>query len=129
MTDFLKRWTQSAIDCYERGCRCQGCIFSSLESTCQMKLTVRELVRRYGKPPEDIGIVKGLTPRQNQIIELILDGYNTKFEIAERLDVNPHNIQQDLTTMYPIFRELGFHPVKIVNRLPEFVEYIRGAYG
>ena len=127
--DIFKRWTSQAIDCYRRGCRCQGCILSDLESKCSMKLTVRELVRRYGAPPEYEGYIDGLTKRQNQVIEAILDGCDTKPEIAEQMGVHECVVQQSLTDMYPLFREMGFKSSKGRNRLPEFVEFIRGAYG
>lgn len=53
----LTRWTESAIDCYERGCICKGCLMTRiLETRCLMKTTVIALVRKFGKPkkPEEI---------------------------------------------------------------------------
>lgn len=53
----LTRWTESAIDCYERGCVCNGCFMTKiLETRCLMKSTVIALVRKFGKPkkPEEI---------------------------------------------------------------------------
>lgn len=46
----LRRWTISAIECYQRGCICKGCEYENLDSGCQMKHTVVELVRRLGLP-------------------------------------------------------------------------------
>jgi len=50
-----KKWTQTAIDCYELGCTCSKCnlykiFFSKNNCKCKMKETVIELVRRLGIP-------------------------------------------------------------------------------
>lgn len=46
-------WTTDAINCYNRGCICIDCpilkMVKSLDK-CQMKATVLELVKKYGKP-------------------------------------------------------------------------------
>ncbi len=52
-----KNWTQSAIDCYEIGCRCSVCnlhrlYFKNSFFKCRMKETVIELVRKNGIPKE-----------------------------------------------------------------------------
>lgn len=46
------RWSQTALDCYLRGCVCEGCLLSEIieSSKCHMKAAVIELVRIYGKP-------------------------------------------------------------------------------
>lgn len=58
----VRRWTPTAIDCFERGCICQGCFYSTFFSKqeyatqsetnkkCQMKAAVLELVRVIGIP-------------------------------------------------------------------------------
>lgn len=50
----VRRWTQTAIDCYKRGCMCEGCFYKSFfkdsSQNCQMKSSVIELVRVLGKP-------------------------------------------------------------------------------
>jgi hypothetical protein len=50
----VRRWTQTAIDCYKRGCVCSGCFyydfFKESPQKCQMKATVLELVRVLGRP-------------------------------------------------------------------------------
>lgn len=48
----VRSWTNLAINCYKRGCTCNGCIYSEvLESCkCHMKATVLELVRVLGVP-------------------------------------------------------------------------------
>ena len=50
----VRRWTDIAIDCYSRGCVCQGCFYKNFfkdsPQKCQMKSTVLELVRIIGVP-------------------------------------------------------------------------------
>ncbi len=50
----VRRWTKAAIDCYQRGCVCEGCyykdFFSGSPQRCLMKSTVLELVRVLGVP-------------------------------------------------------------------------------
>lgn len=50
-----QNWTQSAIDCFEIGCRCSICnlnriYFKNSNFKCRMKEAVIELVRKYGVP-------------------------------------------------------------------------------
>ena len=50
-----QNWTQSAIDCFEIGCRCSICnlnriYFKNSNFKCKMKEAVIELVRKYGVP-------------------------------------------------------------------------------
>ena len=46
-----RRWTQEAINCFNRGCVCSGCIIKNIMQTqCKMKQTVIELVKRHGVP-------------------------------------------------------------------------------
>ncbi|OGI18462.1 MAG: hypothetical protein A2287_05490 [Candidatus Melainabacteria bacterium RIFOXYA12_FULL_32_12] len=53
-TTSVRRWTQTAVDCYKRGCVCSGCFYSDFfkesPQRCQMKATVLELVRVLGRP-------------------------------------------------------------------------------
>ena len=51
----VRRWTESAIDCYKRGCVCEGCpiyeqYFKGSKRRCQMKAAVIESVRLFGAP-------------------------------------------------------------------------------
>lgn len=50
----VRRWTSTAIECYKRGCVCNGCFyhefFKGSNQRCQMKSTVLELVRVLGTP-------------------------------------------------------------------------------
>ena len=49
-----QRWTLSAIECYKRGCVCDGCFyqyfFKGPNRKCQMKGSVIELVKEFGIP-------------------------------------------------------------------------------
>lgn len=49
-------WTDIAQECYFRGCRCKGCLLmpDELKEKCRMKKTVRELVRLYGAPDNNM---------------------------------------------------------------------------
>ena len=54
----IKRWTATAIDCYNRGCICEGCpiyeeIFKGTGNKCRMKQTVIESVRLFGAPKRE----------------------------------------------------------------------------
>ena len=50
----VRRWTNTALECYKRGCVCDGCFykdfFNGSAQKCQMKASVVELVRVLGKP-------------------------------------------------------------------------------
>ena len=54
----VRRWTATAVDCYKRGCNCEGCFyndfFSGSHQKCQMKASVLELVRVIGAPDVDL---------------------------------------------------------------------------
>lgn len=53
----LRRWNETAKDCYMRGCICKGCpiyelYFKNSIKKCQMKGAVVELVRKFGIPED-----------------------------------------------------------------------------
>lgn len=69
----IRRWTQTAIDCYKRGCICSGEVFGGIDGVlgtdfvpcpiyelyfkgtnqrCNMKDAVLKCVRQFGKPDE-----------------------------------------------------------------------------
>ena len=54
----VRRWTQTAIDCYKRGCNCEGCFytdfFNKSSQKCHMQASVLELVRVLGKPDVEL---------------------------------------------------------------------------
>lgn len=46
-----RRWTRSAIECYQIGCVCKNCsLFEIMGYQCKMKGAVIELVRTIGIP-------------------------------------------------------------------------------
>ena len=54
----VRRWTTTAVECYKRGCNCEGCFykdfFSGSSQKCQMKASVLELVRVIGTPDVEL---------------------------------------------------------------------------
>jgi hypothetical protein len=54
----VRRWTTTALECYKRGCNCEGCFyrdfFSGSSQKCQMKASVLELVRVIGTPDVEL---------------------------------------------------------------------------
>ncbi|MDD3149290.1 MAG: hypothetical protein PHV68_00500 [Candidatus Gastranaerophilales bacterium] len=54
----VRRWTQTALECYKRGCVCSGCFyrefFAASRQRCHMKATVLELVRTIGTPDVEL---------------------------------------------------------------------------
>lgn len=56
---FIRRpfWNKSMVDCYKRGCVCQGCriyhlYFEPRKSKCFMKSALIEMIRKFGLPDE-----------------------------------------------------------------------------
>ena len=58
----VKRWTPTALECYKRGCNCEGCFYSDFFSAtaqkCQMKTSV--LIGANGTSEEEI-IIENVT--------------------------------------------------------------------
>ena len=51
----LRRWTLSAMDCYFRNRDCSNCpIAKILETPCYMRLTVKRLFDKFGKPSRSL---------------------------------------------------------------------------
>lgn len=54
----IKRWTPTALECYKRGCVCEGCFyndfFSAAAQKCQMKTAVLDLVKTIGAPDVEL---------------------------------------------------------------------------
>ncbi|HIZ27859.1 MAG TPA: hypothetical protein H9673_01545 [Candidatus Adamsella sp.] len=54
----VRRWTSTAVECYKRGCVCNGCFYNDFfrgsSQRCQMKATVLELVRVLGTPDVEL---------------------------------------------------------------------------
>lgn len=121
------RWSQTAIDCYRRGCVCKGCLLNEItEQKCVMKKSVLELVAQLGAPPEEVkGIFEGLTYQQNNVINAIIDGANTTEEIAQALEYNKGTVQTYLSELYVIAETNGLYFKANCGRLPELVEFLR----
>jgi hypothetical protein len=49
----IRRWSESAIFCLKRCCRCTGCPVRIDTQKCQMKAAVLELFKKFGKPKEE----------------------------------------------------------------------------
>ena len=57
-TGSVRYWTTDAVNCYKRGCVCEGCPIKRLVKSlykCQMKASVLELVRIHGIPTKRNG--------------------------------------------------------------------------
>ena len=55
MGESIIKWTQQAKDCYERNCRCKGCIIhDTIETKCKMKPLIKKIYNKKGPPPEEI---------------------------------------------------------------------------
>lgn len=79
------RWTKGAAECYERGCRCEGCpTFELIGKECKMKRSVVRLVQDYGVPPDDFEI----SPKFNNVIE-IKEKEKQMFDDDLNLDYGP----------------------------------------
>ena len=61
-----------------------------LETRCDMKVSVMELVRKFGAPKEEESLIEGANQYENRVIQAILNGCNTKIEIAEYLGIPTH---------------------------------------
>ena len=87
-----------------------------------MKRAVFELVKKFGKPPEDEG---GLTKTQQKIVDAILAGCNNKYEIAKYIGANVQNIQTALSDMYEIAENDGVVYKNLRYKLPDFINWVR----
>lgn len=57
----ILKWTQQAIDCYNRKCICTGCFINeNLETPCQLKAIIPKIFAKCGKPPKEI---KSIVPQ------------------------------------------------------------------
>lgn len=53
LRELTKRWSKASLECYQRQCKCEGCIYKEKLETnknCNMKHIVLEMVRVLGKP-------------------------------------------------------------------------------
>lgn len=122
------RWTQGAVECYQRGCVCEGCLTGQImEQRCRMKITVRELIKRLGAPKIYGNLIPGATRQEEDIVTAILEGAGTLNQIAENLELNQETIKQRLCSLYRVVEYQGyqFQIPKSRNRLPEFIDYVK----
>ena len=121
-------WTPSAIECYQRGCVCEGCLIAQImEQHCRMKSSVIQLIKTLG-PPQifTTKFIPGATEAEEEIIGTILKGAGTLKQIAEHLGLNEETIKCRLYSLYKLVENNGyqFKTSKSKNRLPEFIEYV-----
>lgn len=122
-----KRWTQSAIECYERKCICKGCPTKELfETKCRMKECVAALLDKFGEPPNFMtdDIFPDMSDKQREIIEAILEGATTSEQIAEKLNTTRSNAITYLNQLYKKAEITSCTFFKKSGRLPEFIEFI-----
>ena len=123
------RWSESAIDCYNRGCVCQGCPTKEiLETKCTMKKTVIDLVSKIGIPP-NVPFIEGLTAQQNDILACILNGTTEVSAIAEELQIPQTQVRTQLGLIRPYFEEMGFEPKSYSTKTVDLIEFIKTEYG
>lgn len=117
-------WTDSAIFCYNRGCRCNGCYVKDIvETKCRMKSIVMELVRKYGVPaPEK---EKGLSKNEYKIITAILNGCNTFDDIALETNISRDSVKTTTSRMYILAEADGLIYRNLRYKLPEFIDWVR----
>lgn len=126
MTDF---WTESAIDCYNRGCNCKGCLLNDvLESGCVMKRTVSELVKKLGKPKEKVIAI--FSPAEQEFIDKILEGSNSFEEVGEKINKKTSTVATIAHRVYNKARKYyGWKPIKkgLITKslLPQFINWVR----
>lgn len=124
------KWTESAIDCYNRGCRCAGClVYEQIGKECRMKKAVLRLVRKWGRPPEKVyKLFEGTTKSEDDVIDAILNGAKTKKEIVEMTGRSRNSVQGFIDRLCRIAMTNGCLFTKRLNRLPELVEFIKERY-
>lgn len=119
---FASYWTVGAIDCYRRGCKCEGClIFQLYGRKCRMREAVFELVRKFGAPPDK----QGFTKTQRKIIDAILMGANTRKEIAKMINSKEEQVQSVLPELYKYAEANGDIFSNPRKKLNDFIEWVR----
>lgn len=115
-------WTPTAKECYERGCRCDGCILAwILGKRCQMKTTVFYLVRKYGAPKEESIYSK----REKQVIDAILNGADSYEDLEKATGLKHTSVGATLTRLYRYADGAGIIYANGRYKLPEFIEWVR----
>lgn len=95
--NMLQHWTEGAIDCYKRGCNCQGCDLPHPTEGCNMKSAVIDLVRLYGSPEVYLANQKKKAMRDKEIVnkihEMLSAGEQMK-RIAVTLDLSMYQLKK-----------------------------------
>ena len=106
---FSKIWTESAIDCYKRGCICPGCtIEGSVEEGCYMKKVVLELVRVLGTPPEKEEKKNEFSELQKKMIELVREGMINRDLIADELKTTRCVVNNNFSQIFRKLKKKGY---------------------
>lgn len=124
-----RRWSPGAIDCYNRGCNCNGCLTDQImEQRCRMKYAVIELVKTLGPPKiYNTNFIPGATEQEEAIIRAIVEGASDLKQIAENFELSERTIKPRLYSLYRLIEDQGyqFKTSKQRNRLSEFIEYVK----
>lgn len=121
---YCLQWTDAARECYKRGCVCEGCIIKDiLETPCDMKRAVFELVRKFGAPKEHEA---NFTKAERKIIDAINNGCNTFEEIAEYTKSPLTSIKSIVHNMYKLADADGYIYKNKRNKLGDFINWVRG---
>ena len=127
MVKYCEGWTNSAVDCYNRGCNCRGCIIREvIGNECKMKMVVLSLVRQFGKPTKYAGsILPCMTKAMKSTVDVILSGVTTKKEIAEKLNIAIPTAQQRIDALCKAVQTQGYTFNNRIGRLPELIEILK----
>lgn len=124
--NYVKQWTKTAIECYQRGCVCKGCPMSNLETPCRMKGSVIELVRKFGAPQDKVKkIDERILEEQEEIIRLVINGISTRKELAAKLNISLTELSSRMIKLYRKAEQEGFKFLTLKYMFYEWVEYIR----
>ena len=126
VTKKYRYWTPGAIECYQRGCVCEGCLTAQImEQHCRMKSSVIQLIKTLGPPkiftPK---FIPGATEVEEEIIDTILKGAGTLKQIAEHLELSEETIKPRFYSLYRLVENNGYQFKTSKSRLPEFIEYV-----
>lgn len=119
-------WTPQAIDCYNRGCNCSGCIMPKImESECLMKITVIELIKKIGKPVDN---VSKLPEREKAVHDAILDGADSYIAIEKTTGLKPYTVKEILKGLYKK-AELEGASLKVTRtKFKDYINWLRTEY-
>lgn len=117
-------WTESAIECYERGYDCFGCPTQKLleSGKCQMKDSVLKLIAIKGLPPKDDDLFPQFKNRALKIMKLINGGVDTLEELASELETTRHGILSCINAeIIPYYENQGFlRKIQALKELEQF---------